>query len=26
LRLGMSTEVTIDTRKRTGPRLLPAKL
>jgi membrane fusion protein (multidrug efflux system) len=24
LRLGMSTEVTIDTRKRTGPRLLPA--
>jgi membrane fusion protein (multidrug efflux system) len=25
LRLGMSTEVTIDTRKRTGPRLLPAK-
>ncbi|MGO9620219.1 MAG: efflux RND transporter periplasmic adaptor subunit [Desulfobaccales bacterium] len=25
LRLGMSTEVTIDTRKRTGPRLLAAK-
>jgi membrane fusion protein (multidrug efflux system) len=25
LRLGMSTEVTIDTRKHTGPRLLPAK-
>lgn len=25
LRLGMSTEVTIDTRKRTGPRLLPTK-
>jgi membrane fusion protein (multidrug efflux system) len=25
LRLGMSTEVTIDTRKRTGPRLLTAK-
>ncbi|MGP8052071.1 MAG: efflux RND transporter periplasmic adaptor subunit [Desulfobaccales bacterium] len=25
LRLGMSTEVTIDTRERTGPRLLPAK-
>jgi membrane fusion protein (multidrug efflux system) len=24
LRLGMSTEVTIDTRKHTGPRLLPA--
>ena len=25
LRLGMSTEVTIDTRKRSGPRLLPVK-
>ena len=25
LRLGMSTEVTIDTRQRTGPRLLPTK-